>query len=635
MRNIIIGTAGHIDHGKTTLIKHLTGISTDTLPEEAKRGMTINLGFAYYKLPDERKVGIIDVPGHEKFIKNMVAGASGIDFILLVVACDDGVMPQTIEHANICRILGVEKGLIVLTKRDLVSKERVEEVKAQIKNVFKGSFIENLPTVEVSNKEESSYDEMKKILNQEISKIELAENDENSFRMAIDRVFTVKGFGTIVTGTTISGVIREGDSVTIYPRKTLHKVKGIQNHGEKVEYLDSGNRCALNISGIEVSDIKRGDIISKDQNLVVSKRVDALFTLLNTDFKLKNNGRVRVHIGTTEVIGRVKLLKDEEIVDSKPAFIQLELEEDIVAVAGDIGVIRNYSPLDTIGGVKILNPSGIRVKKRDTDYLKRLEVLAYGNSEEKIASFLKSKGIKFCSINDIERELKESINPQEISHLLEIGEIIEISEEREGKKYISASEFYNTVDKIKTYLMNFYEKYPLRAGVSRAEIKNRVLKHLNIREFNQILEKTGELEITDIIEEIVILKEYKVKLSKAQKIIKDEILTIYKNYGFSPEYYDLVLEKVKKEELEEFKEVHEYLVSKDLIQKLDENLFIMRGFYVEAQKRLMEYLEKNSKIKLTEYKELLESSRKYALIFLENFDRKGITKRDGDYRVLK
>ena len=634
MRNIIIGTAGHIDHGKTTLIKHLTGINTDTLPEEAKRGMTINLGFAYYKLPDNRKVGIIDVPGHEKFIKNMVAGASGIDFILLVVACDDGVMPQTIEHGNICSILGVNRGLVVLTKKDLVSEDRVKEVKDQIKEVFKYNFISTLPMVEVSSKDEKSFDIMKDKLNEEISKIDLTQKNKQEFRMAVDRVFSVKGFGTVVTGTTISGVIHEGDNITLYPRKSTHKVKGIQNHGEKVEYLDSGNRCALNIAGIETSDIKRGDIISKDSNLIVTKRLDAIFTLLGESNKLKNNTRIRLHLGTTEVIGRVKLLLDDEINDSKPAFIQLELEEDIVAVAGDIGVIRNYSPLDTIGGIKILNPAGVKVKKRDSEYIKRLEILAHGGKSEKIISILKMKELKAQTLNELEQELKDKIQENEIEPLLNSGEIV-IIENKDEVKYLSTEQFNIFKKSVESYLKEFYEKFPLKEGVYRAELKNKLFKLTSLKDFNSFLDKLKELEIIDFSQDLLTLKEYKAKLSKEQKKIKDDILTIYKNYEFSPEYYDIILEKLEKKDRMNFQEVHEHLVAKGLIQKIGENLYMMRGFYVEAEKRLREYLELNKKITLSQYKDLLNTSRKFALILLDYFDEKGVTKRVEDYRVLK
>ncbi|MGL5055997.1 MAG: selenocysteine-specific translation elongation factor, partial [Fusobacteriaceae bacterium] len=406
MRNIIIGTAGHIDHGKTTLIKNLTGFETDTLPEEIKRGMTINLGFAYYTLTNGKKVGIIDVPGHEKFIKNMVAGSSGIDFVLLVIACDDGIMPQTIEHINICSILGVEKGLIVLTKRDLVSDIMVKEITEDIHEKFKGTFLTKLPIVEVSSKNLSSYENLKLVLNSELEKIELEAEEETTFRMSVDRVFSVNGFGTVVTGTTISGVVTEGDNVVHYPSKKQLKIKGIQNHGIKVSSLDAGNRCALNLQGVDISEIKRGDILSNDSQLCITDRIDCLFKLLNKGKKIKNNTRIRLHLGTTEVIGRMKILELDEISDSVPAFVQLELEHSVVALNGDVGVIRNFSPLDTLGGIKILNTNGTKVKKKNTEYLEMLNSLAFGNNAQKIITYLDSKKLSFPTKEKIEKDLQ-------------------------------------------------------------------------------------------------------------------------------------------------------------------------------------------------------------------------------------
>lgn len=632
MRNIIIGTAGHIDHGKTTLIKNLTGIETDTLPEESKRGMTINLGFAYYKLPNGKKVGIIDVPGHEKFIKNMVAGASGIDFILLVIACDDGIMPQTIEHANICSILGVDKGLIVLTKRDLVVEDRVDEIKKDIKHQFKDSFLSRIPIVEVSSKDSESFSLMKKILNEEIEKLNLSDEKEDSFRMAVDRVFSVKGFGTVVTGTTISGVIKEGDTVTLYPQNTKHKVKGIQNHWLKVEALDAGNRCALNLSGLEASEVKRGDIISKDSTLVISNRIDCIFTLLNTNYKLKNNGRIRLHIGTTEVIGRAKLLEDDEINTTKPSFIQLELENEIVAVTGDIGVIRNYSPLDTIGGIKILNSKGVKTKKRNTEYIDRLKSQAYGNKNEKIISLLNVKKQVFLSKNDIENELGEKLSNLDIQEVLNTGKV-KILQNLDIEKYISILELERIKEKTLNFLDVFHKENQLKKGVLKSELKSKLFKSLTIKEFNSLIELLKNENILDEIDGCIALKDFKIKLSKEQKIIKDEILTIYKKFAFSPEYYDNIIDKINERNKNEFIKVHNYLVESKLLTSIGENLYVMRGFYIEAEKRLRDYLDNNGKITLKEYKDILEVSRKDALNFLEKFDSLEITRRVEDYRV--
>lgn len=633
MRNLIIGTAGHIDHGKTTLIKNLTGFDTDTLPEEAKRGMTINLGFAYYTLPSEKKVGIIDVPGHEKFIKNMVAGASGIDFIMLVIACDDGIMPQTIEHANICKILGVQKGIIVLTKRDLASEEKIVEIKKDIKEVFENSFLETLPIVEVSSKSPESYKNLKTILNTELEKINLENKNENEFRMAVDRVFSVKGFGTVVTGTTISGIITEGDTITLYPNKTLHKVKGIQNHGIKMTSLDAGNRCALNLGNLEVQEVKRGDIISKNKNLDMSNRVDCIFTLLNDKNKVKNNSRIRLHIGTTEVIGRIKLLIEDEITTSKPTYVQLELEENIVAVYGSIGVIRNYSPLDTIGGIKILNPCGTKTKKRNLEYIERLEALAYGDKNSKIISLLKSKKLTFLTLHDIIKEIGEDIKELEIQNLVINKELISL-ENLDSKRYISMAEFTKISESIKLLLEDFHNKNRLKKGIQRSELKSKLFNSLSIKEFNSIVNNLQN-HLLNVENDIISLKDYKIKLSKDEKKLKDEILTIYKQFEFAPNALDRILETMEKNKKIEFIKLHEFLLESGFLISLGQNIYIMRGFFLEAEKRLRDFISLNNKITLKEFKDILEISRKEALIILEKFDTIGITKRIDDYRVLK
>lgn len=635
MRNLIIGTAGHIDHGKTTLIKNITGFETDTLPEEAKRGMTINLGFAYYSLPNGRKVGVIDVPGHEKFIKNMVAGATGIDFILLVIACDDGIMPQTIEHANICRILGVEKGLIVLTKRDLVGEERVSQIKNDIKSIFKDSFIENLPVVEVSSKTPHSYIKMKNILNNELEKIQFKDENKKSFRMSVDRVFSVKGFGTVVTGTSISGTIKPGDTLFHYPSKQEVKVKGIQNHGISVDSLDAGNRCALNLHGIDMDEIKRGDIVAQDGKLYISARIDALFTLLNKDKKIKNNSRVRVHIGTIEVIGRMKLLEVDEIIDSTPTFVQIELEEPLVAVSGDIGVIRNYSPLDTLGGIKILDPQGVKTKKRSNEYLSKLKSLAYGNEDEKIVSYLNSKKKNLVPLEEIIRNLGVPIEKSTLESLLEREEIFIL--EMNPEKYISKNSFQTWAEEVQNFLADYHEKNSLKRGVPKSEIKNKQFNNLQARDFNALLTLMEKMNILRISEDIISLIDFKPKLNRVQKIIKDDILTIYKKLGFAPDYLDRVVsgnsQIIKNEH--EFLEVHSFLVDSNLIISMGQNLFIMRGFFLEAEKILRDFLLNHDKITLKEYKDLLNVSRNEALVFLDRFDSVGITKRVDDYRILK
>lgn len=628
MRNIILGTAGHIDHGKTTLIKNLTGINTDTLPEESARGMTINLGFAYYTTANGKKVGIIDVPGHEKFIKNMVAGATGIDFIILVIACDDGIMPQTREHFNILKILGIEKGVIALTKRDLVDEERAEILKGEIREEFKGSFLEGAEIIELSSKQPESYEKLKSILDREIERISAAEEKDKKFRLAVDRVFTVKGFGTVVTGTSLSGEVKTGDTLILYPTKKKVRVKGIENHGVKIESIGAGNRAALNLAGIDAEEIKRGDILSEDDSLLASEKVDVYLTLLGNKKKIKNNHRIRLHLGTSEVIGRVKLLGCDELSENSGAFAQLELEQPIIAVPGDIGVIRNYSPMDTIGGVKLLNVLGEKTKRNNQNYINKLNSLLKGNDQEKILELLKGKGRKFVTLQEIRSELGIEVTENQLL----MDEIIFLNDGNKIK-YIHRENFKQIEEKASEYLENYHMKNPLKTGVQRSEIKEKFFQELSIKEYNEVLyllERDGKIILKD---EFAAKPEYKVKLTKDQKKMKDEILLIYKGFGFSPEK----ISEIEKNFIskKEFKEMHEYLLQNGLLLSLGDDTYIMKGFFKESETRLRKYMAVNQKITLGEFRNLLDTSRKYALLLLDKFDELGITKRQDDYRILK
>ena len=639
MKSLIIGTSGHIDHGKTTLIKKITGIDTDTLPEEAKRGMTINLGFAYYTRENGERIGIIDVPGHEKFIKNMVAGASGIDFLLIVIACDDGIMPQTIEHVNICEMLGVKSGIIVLTKRDLCDEHRVTEIKSDILVEFKDSFLSKLPIVEVSEKNSETIENLKKVMEKELDKLQNNQKEENSFRLAVDRVFTVKGFGTVVTGTTISGRVSVGDTIKLYPKGTLHKVKGIQNHGINVQFLESGNRCALNLSGLECNDVKRGNIVSNDLELKVSKRIDGTFAPLNDKIEIKNNLRVRVLMGTSEIIGRMKLLSFEEIKYKKNNFVQIELEEDIVVLSGDIGVIRNYSPMSTIGKIEVLNVSGEKVKRGTKEYIKELEIISGGDNIEKLILTLKNDKKLLFSFNDLEKLYEKKVEVKELEILLDKEKLkkIILSTSENSKivetelLYILNSEFEHQKNLVNEFVGKFHQMNRLKSGIKKSELKEKLYKKLELKEFNKLLEILLKEEIVRLDNNYITLSEFKIILTKDEKKIKDEILNQYKEKQFIPEKIERIQEKVEEKN---FKEIHKYLVERGLLIALGNDYHIMRGFFVTCTDKLKEYLLEKEKITLSEYKEILNIGRKDALILLEKFDSLNITKRVDNYRVL-
>ena len=362
MKNIIIGTAGHVDHGKTSLIKLLTNIDTDSLAEEKKRGISINLGFAFFDLPSKRRAGIIDVPGHEKFIKNMLAGATGIDVVLLVVACDEVVKPQTREHLDILSMLNIKKGIVVLTKRDLVDDDWYELVKEEVREEISHTFLKDSKIIAFSSKTKIGYDELvneiDRILDEDFEKI-----DNGIFRMPIDRCFTVSGFGTVVTGTIISGKIGLNESVVIYPNQIEAKVRNIQVYEENCEEALAGQRCALNLSNIKKEDIERGFVVSKKDVLIPSYMIDCKFySLSNLDKNILNRQRIRFFHGTSEIIGRIHILDKSEIQNNSEAYVQFHLEKPIVSLKDDRYVVRLYSPMITIGGGYIINPVAKRVK---------------------------------------------------------------------------------------------------------------------------------------------------------------------------------------------------------------------------------------------------------------------------------
>lgn len=625
MRNIIIGTAGHIDHGKTTVVKGLTGKDTDTLPEEKARGMTIDLGFTFFTLSNGRKVGIVDVPGHEKFIKNMAAGVTGIDLILFVIACDDGIKPQTLEHADIIKILGVKKGLILLTKRDLADEERAAQLKEDVRELFKNSYLENSKILEISTKDAQSFEKLKEVLEKEILEIEENRDEIKDFRLDIDKVFSIKGFGTVVTGTSKNSKISIGDTVMIYPQQKEVKIKGIENHGNKVETLEAGNRCALNIN-MDSKEIKRGNIISKKDSLIISNRLDCVFTLLKRSSNFKNNQRVRINIGTEELIGRVKIFLEDEILSGDKKYVQIELEKESAFSVGDIGIVRSFSPVETIGGVEIINIPKERVKRKDLKYLERLEILSSKNKYKKIESIVLNNENIFTDKESISLLLGEKISEKEMENSQNIEKISD-------NIYVNTERLENLKNKILEYIEQYHEKYPLSVGIKRSELKNRFFENFSIKVYNIALEYFIEKNIIEVSGEYISKKDFKIKLNKEQKKIKEDIFSYYKKNGFTPQKIEDTVKIFKDETL--FAEIHSYMLYNSFLVELAEGNFMLKGFFLESEKKIKEYLEKNRRITLAEARDLLQINRKSILLILEKLDENGITKRVGEYRELK
>ena len=625
MKNIVIGTAGHIDHGKTTLIKALTGRETDTLEEEKRRGISINLGFTYFDLPSNKRVGIVDVPGHEKFIKNMLAGASGIDIVLFVIASDEGVMPQTIEHLDILSYLNVKKGIIVLTKCDVVDKDFIELVKDDIKEKTKDTFLHNAEIVEVDSISKNGINELIKKIDDMSNEIN-DKNENSPTRLNIDRVFSVKGFGTVVTGTLAEGQISIDDDLVVYPSNLKTKIRSIQVHGENVETAYVGQRTAINISNVKVEELKRGDVLASQNSLEESMMLDVKLSLVNHSNKaLKHWDRLRLYHGTREILCRVVPLDKEIIKSGESCYAQLRLEESIVAKKMDKFVLRNYSPLETIGGGIIIDTKPKKHKRFDESIISSLKVKEKGELKDILEEYLKSNLKSYKNLKDImiyTGENEETII-NSLDRLIKEKKVININ-----NMYLHINQYENLKRSIVELLNTYHKKYRLRNGILKEEIKSKIENKFTTKDMDILLQNLQNEKIIKVIGNLVSNYDFKVILNDKQKEIKSNIqnklnqaqtLTILNIKDICENKY--------------YEEVVEYMIGKD-IEKLDDTYIMDKIAYEKIKEDLIKYLEKFEEITLAQYRDILNSSRKNCMIILENFDRNKITKRDDNKRTL-
>lgn len=625
MKNVIIGTAGHIDHGKTTLIKALTGRETDTLEEEKRRGISINLGFTYFDLPSNKRAGIVDVPGHEKFIKNMLAGAAGIDIVLFVVASDEGVMPQTIEHLDILSFLNIKKGIIVLTKCDVVDNEFIELVKEDIREKTKGTFLENSEIVEVDSISKNGVSELIKKID-DISN-EIDDKNENSpARLNIDRVFSIKGFGTVVTGTLLEGKISIDDDLIIYPNKLKTKIRSIQVHGQDVKTAYAGQRTAINIANIKVEELKRGDVLASPNSLEESMMLDVKLSLVkHTNKNLKHWDRLRLYHGAREILCRVVPLDKDITKSGESCYAQLRLEESIVAKKLDSFVLRNYSPLETIGGGVIIDTKPKKHKKFDENVISSLKMKEKGELEVILEEYLKNNLKSYKTLKDIMSYTgeNEELIINAINKLIKENKVVNIN-----NIYIHINQYENLKKLIVELLTIYHKKHRLRNGVLKEEVRSKIESKFNTKEMDILLDKLQNEKIIKIDENLISIYDFEVTLNDKQKEIKDNIQKKLK----LPE--TLTVLNIKDIcENKYYEEVLEYMIGKD-VEKLDDTYIMDKEIYEEIKINLIKYLEEFGEITLGQYRDMLNSSRKNCMIILENFDRNKITKRDDNKRTL-
>ena len=626
MKNVILGTAGHIDHGKTTLIKALTGRETDNLKEEKQRGISINLGFTYFDLPSKKRVGIVDVPGHEKFIKNMLAGACGIDIVLLVIAADEGVMPQTIEHLDILNYLDVKKGIIVLTKCDLVDEEFIELVKDDVREKTKGLFIEGAPIVEVDSVSRRGLDELVQKIDEISEDIEEKKTDAPS-RMSIDRVFSLKGFGTIVTGTLIEGKISVDDEMTIYPSEKKVKVRNLQVHGCDVKTAYAGQRTAINLSNIKVSEIQRGDVIAQTGSVEESMMIDVNISLVEHCKKsLKHWDRIRIFHGTKQILCRIVPLNEDEIQYGESGYAQLRLEEKIVAKKGDRFIIRSYSPMDTIGGGVIIDTAPKKHKIYDESVIEALKIKEKGELKDILEEYLKLNLSNYITLKELvsytgekEEYVKEGLNA-----LIDENKVFCVN-----KYYLHISHYQKLKERVIDILTKYHKQYRLRNGILKEELRSKVDNSLKVKDMDVILNKMVEEKDIKVQDNLVSNYDFEVKFNQKQLSIKKEIEDkSRKNVLNSLMTKDDICNKNKF-----YEEVLEALTG-ETIQKLDDAYYIDKKVYENVKKDLLEYLNKNKEITVAQFRDITKSNRKISIVMLEHFDRNRITKRVEDKRIL-
>ncbi len=633
-KNIILGTAGHIDHGKTSLVKALTGIETDRLKEEKERGITIELGFAALDLANGQHIGIVDMPGHEKFVKNMVAGSSGIDVVVMVIAADEGVMPQTREHMEICNLMGIRQGMIALTKTDMVDQDLLELAMEDIKDFVADTFLDDKPVVPVSSVTREGLDEFQTTLQDICSKLP-PRRYSSIFRLPVDRVFSMKGFGTVITGTLISGSINVGQEIMVYPRGIVSKVRGIQVHSSGVDTAGAGTRTAINFQGLDKTAVNRGDVLSLPDTLIESYMVDTRFHYLKSNPKpLKNRTRVRFHSGTSEILGYLILLDKKEVLPGEDAFVQFRLEEPVCLIKDDRYVIRSYSPVKTIGGGEILNPASQKHKLFDKTVIQGLENLLLEDNEQTLLFFLSLNGFSGLTFSQMRvmTNIPDKKLLADLQKLLARQQIILIDKEKQ--RYVSGSFFDDFKEKIIERLTRYHKENPLKEGMPTQELKSKFQYIGDPRFFAVLFAKLAKENLIIQDQNIIKLSSHTVALEVDQHEIKEKIKSIYRKSGLTPPFFKTICSDCGIDKKTGTDVLH-VLLNEETIIKTKDDLYFDKAAIDRLEAELISFLKENESITTPEFKEMTKVSRKFVIPLIEYFDSTNRTIRVGDTRQLR
>ena len=632
MNHVIIGTAGHVDHGKTLLIKALTGIDTDRLQEEKKRGITIELGFAHLDWPDGTQAGIVDVPGHEKFIKNMLAGAGGIDLAMLIVAADDGFMPQTLEHLDILTLLGIKDGCVVITKSDVVDPEWLEMMKEEIVGRVEGTFLEGKPVHCVSAYTGQGIPELREELHGMVQRAAI-KNMRVPFRLPVDRVFSVDGFGTVVTGTLIEGSMHEGDPAELVPGGAETRIRNIQVHGKDVDTAYAGQRVAVNLAGLKKTDVKRGDAVAKPGSVRTSRMLDVrLQNLKGSNRVIQNDSQVHLYHTSQVQLAKVVLLDRDTLKPGESCYAQLRMAEPISTKSGDRFVIRFYSPLETIGGGVILDDSPARHKRFQQPVLEALKIKESGSGGDRVIQVLTEFGTELPDAAKLAAKLRmeETEVADAVRELCARGRAVEPLEGR----YVAAAVMDRTWDACRDILAGYHKLNPLHAGMKEAEVRQKCFKALDQTTADALLRALRQEGKLRRVSERYALADFEIKFTKRQNNIRQKLLQTYRKAELESPSTDDVMAAFPQNEKTDAKQVLESLVTGGELVMLTPQICWYKDTYERVCEVVKAHFAEHETLTLGELRDLLNSSRKYTLAVLEYYDKNRITKKDGDLRRL-
>jgi len=629
MKSVIVGTAGHIDHGKTSLVKALTGIDADRLEEEKRRGITIDIGFAHLDLPAANgeilRLGFVDVPGHERFVRNMLAGIGGIDLVVLVIAADEGIKPQTREHFDICRLLAIRRGMTVLTKSDAVDADTLEVVRLEVEDYVRGSFLDTSqsPIVAVSSLTGAGVDKLKSALAKVSSEV-VTKNSEALARLPVDRVFTMKGFGTVVTGTLVAGTIRREQEVEVFPSAKRVRIRGVQVHGSPSEAAVAGQRTALNLAGVSTEDLARGMTVATAGALHSTSRIDALLSLLPSAKPVKDGARMHFHAYTSETIAEARLYGAKQLKAGGEQYAQLRLSEPILLLPGDRFIVRQFSPVVTIGGGMVLDASPITHRQRADDAISFLKIMRDGSPEQILAARVARRGAIGLRIDDVPGEMNLRQGPA--MKLIEAAGLVYCNQ-----VLVASSVFAETKTDVLQTLKTFHDVNPLVAGMSTEELRDQA--NLGPEVFYSVLGKLAEEKKLEVAGELVHLPGRGVVMKDEEAESKKLIEQAFASAGLKVPSLKEVLAGLKVDKIRAQKIVTLLLRDRVLV-KVSEELVFHQSALVDLRRRIAALKSTTPKIDVARFKDMTGVSRKYAIPLLEYLDRERITRRAGDERII-